>query len=83
MRLSRALSDLVKYTKSVRVHEIETQGKGSSVRTSNLFDSKFVVKLKGSMMMFFSLSSGSIYKQLAGIIPQRDCYESDLAAKGG
>lgn len=27
MRLSRALSDLVKYTKSVRVHEIETQGK--------------------------------------------------------
>uniref|UniRef100_A0A8C6P712 Phosphoinositide phospholipase C n=1 Tax=Nothobranchius furzeri TaxID=105023 RepID=A0A8C6P712_NOTFU len=26
MRLSRALSDLVKYTKSVRVHEIETQG---------------------------------------------------------
>uniref|UniRef100_A0A8C2W920 Phosphoinositide phospholipase C n=1 Tax=Cyclopterus lumpus TaxID=8103 RepID=A0A8C2W920_CYCLU len=30
MRLSRALSDLVKYTKSVRVHDIETQGKGSS-----------------------------------------------------
>lgn len=27
MRLSRALSDLVKYTKSVRVHDIETQGK--------------------------------------------------------
>ena len=26
MRLSRALSDLVKYTKSVRVHDIETQG---------------------------------------------------------
>lgn len=30
MRLSRALSDLVKYTKSVRVHDIETQGKWSS-----------------------------------------------------
>uniref|UniRef100_A0A8C9XN94 Phosphoinositide phospholipase C n=1 Tax=Sander lucioperca TaxID=283035 RepID=A0A8C9XN94_SANLU len=30
MRLSRALSDLVKYTKSVRVHDIETQGKGIS-----------------------------------------------------
>lgn len=29
MRLSRALSDLVKYTKSVRVHDIETQGKTS------------------------------------------------------
>lgn len=27
MRLSRALSDLVKYTKSVRVHDIETQGR--------------------------------------------------------
>lgn len=32
MRLSRALSDLVKYTKSVRVHDIGTQGK----RTSDL-----------------------------------------------
>lgn len=30
MRLSRALSDLVKYTKSVRVHDIETQGKHSA-----------------------------------------------------
>lgn len=29
MRLSRALSDLVKYTKSVRVHDIETQGKSN------------------------------------------------------
>lgn len=36
MRLARALSDLVKYTKSVRVHDIETQGKGSSEWTSNL-----------------------------------------------
>uniref|UniRef100_A0A8B9HKV5 Phosphoinositide phospholipase C n=1 Tax=Astyanax mexicanus TaxID=7994 RepID=A0A8B9HKV5_ASTMX len=31
MRLSRALSDLVKYTKSVRVHDIETQGKSSNI----------------------------------------------------
>lgn len=30
MRLSRALSDLVKYTKSVRVHDIETQGTHTS-----------------------------------------------------
>lgn len=30
MRLSRALSDLVIYTKSVRVHDIETQGKHCS-----------------------------------------------------
>ncbi|KAK5612716.1 1-phosphatidylinositol 4,5-bisphosphate phosphodiesterase eta-2 [Crenichthys baileyi] len=36
MRLSRALSDLVKYTKSVRVHEIETQGFLSSWQVSSL-----------------------------------------------
>ncbi|XP_017263826.1 1-phosphatidylinositol 4,5-bisphosphate phosphodiesterase eta-2 [Kryptolebias marmoratus] len=36
MRLSRALSDLVKYTKSVRVHEIETQGFASSWQVSSL-----------------------------------------------
>lgn len=36
MRLSRALSDLVKYTKSVRVHDIETQGKHSAVDTLDL-----------------------------------------------
>lgn len=36
MRLSRALSDLVKYTKSVRVYDIETQGKHSAVDTSDL-----------------------------------------------
>lgn len=35
MRLSRALSDLVKYTKSVRVYDIETQGKHSAVDTSD------------------------------------------------
>lgn len=37
MRLSRALSDLVHYTKSVRVHDIETQGERSSKATSNIF----------------------------------------------
>ncbi|XP_037535733.1 1-phosphatidylinositol 4,5-bisphosphate phosphodiesterase eta-2 [Nematolebias whitei] len=36
MRLSRALSDLVKYTKSVRVHEIETQAFASSWQVSSL-----------------------------------------------
>ncbi|XP_030634165.1 1-phosphatidylinositol 4,5-bisphosphate phosphodiesterase eta-2 [Chanos chanos] len=36
MRLSRALSDLVKYTKSVRVHDIETQAYMSSWQVSSL-----------------------------------------------
>ncbi|CAJ1050550.1 -phosphatidylinositol 4%2C5-bisphosphate phosphodiesterase eta-2 [Xyrichtys novacula] len=36
MRLSRALSDLVKYTKSVRVHDIETQGLNNSWQVSSL-----------------------------------------------
>nr|XP_020453626.1 1-phosphatidylinositol 4,5-bisphosphate phosphodiesterase eta-2-like [Monopterus albus] len=36
MRLSRALSDLVKYTKSVRVHDIETQGLTNSWQVSSL-----------------------------------------------
>ncbi|XP_068598394.1 1-phosphatidylinositol 4,5-bisphosphate phosphodiesterase eta-2 [Brachionichthys hirsutus] len=36
MRLSRALSDLVKYTKSVRVHDIETQAFTSSWQVSSL-----------------------------------------------
>lgn len=29
MKLSRALSDLVKYTKSVGTHDVETEGEGS------------------------------------------------------
>ncbi|XP_069001628.1 1-phosphatidylinositol 4,5-bisphosphate phosphodiesterase eta-2 [Embiotoca jacksoni] len=36
IRLSRALSDLVKYTKSVRVHGIETQAFGNSWQVSSL-----------------------------------------------
>lgn len=28
MKLSRALSDLVKYTKSVGIHDVETEGEG-------------------------------------------------------
>uniref|UniRef100_A0A3P8X4K0 Phosphoinositide phospholipase C n=1 Tax=Cynoglossus semilaevis TaxID=244447 RepID=A0A3P8X4K0_CYNSE len=36
MRLSRPLSDLVKYTKAVRVHDIETQGKRQHPSTSVL-----------------------------------------------
>uniref|UniRef100_A0AAR2LKE3 Phosphoinositide phospholipase C n=1 Tax=Pygocentrus nattereri TaxID=42514 RepID=A0AAR2LKE3_PYGNA len=39
MRLSRALSDLVKYTKSVRVHDIETQAYMSSWQVSSLNES--------------------------------------------
>uniref|UniRef100_A0A8B9HEE1 Phosphoinositide phospholipase C n=1 Tax=Astyanax mexicanus TaxID=7994 RepID=A0A8B9HEE1_ASTMX len=39
MRLSRALSDLVKYTKSVRVHDIETQAHASSWQVSSLNES--------------------------------------------
>nr|XP_046241216.1 1-phosphatidylinositol 4,5-bisphosphate phosphodiesterase eta-2 [Scatophagus argus] len=36
MRLSRALSDLVKYTKSVRVHDIETQAFTNNWQVSSL-----------------------------------------------
>ncbi|XP_024915802.1 1-phosphatidylinositol 4,5-bisphosphate phosphodiesterase eta-2, partial [Cynoglossus semilaevis] len=36
MRLSRPLSDLVKYTKAVRVHDIETQGFTNSWQVSSL-----------------------------------------------
>ncbi|KAM8916437.1 1-phosphatidylinositol 4,5-bisphosphate phosphodiesterase eta-2 [Spinachia spinachia] len=36
MRLSRALSDLVKYTKSVRVHDIDTQAFANSWQVSSL-----------------------------------------------
>uniref|UniRef100_A0A671TBP4 Phosphoinositide phospholipase C n=1 Tax=Sinocyclocheilus anshuiensis TaxID=1608454 RepID=A0A671TBP4_9TELE len=39
MRLSRALSDLVKYTKSVRVHDIETQAYMCSWQVSSLNES--------------------------------------------
>ncbi|XP_075997478.1 1-phosphatidylinositol 4,5-bisphosphate phosphodiesterase eta-2 [Genypterus blacodes] len=39
MRLSRALSDLVKYTKSVRVHDIETQAFTNSWQVSSLNES--------------------------------------------
>uniref|UniRef100_A0AAZ3NTB1 Phosphoinositide phospholipase C n=1 Tax=Oncorhynchus tshawytscha TaxID=74940 RepID=A0AAZ3NTB1_ONCTS len=39
MRLSRALSDLVKYTKSVRVHDIETQAYMTSWQVSSLNES--------------------------------------------
>lgn len=78
MRLSRALSDLVKYTRSVRVHDIETQGKHFAVDTSDL--------LKGClseilMCLGFFLLFLSIYKQLAGFVPQRDCHEPDSTAK--
>jgi len=33
------------------------------------------------VMQCFLFLSGSIHEQLAGIIPQRDCYEPDLTAE--
>ncbi|XP_029008098.1 1-phosphatidylinositol 4,5-bisphosphate phosphodiesterase eta-2 isoform X2 [Betta splendens] len=48
MRLSRALSDLVKYTKSVRVHDIETQAFSNSWQVSSLNETVMnqIVQLK-------------------------------------
>lgn len=66
MRLSRALSDLVKYTKSVRVHDIETQGKGSSKSTPSLKYLHIFI----NCIFDASFLSGSICKQLAGVVPQ-------------
>ncbi|KAI1892566.1 hypothetical protein AGOR_G00134900 [Albula goreensis] len=40
MKLSRALSDLVKYTKSVGVHDIETQGGACSWQVSSFSETK-------------------------------------------
>lgn len=78
MRLSRALSDLVKYTKSVRVHDIETQGKHSADDTSDLLKGFMSEILKFGGICFAFLS---IYKQLAGFVPQRNCHEPDSPAK--
>lgn len=77
MRLSRALSDLVRYTKSVRVHDIETQGK----HTSDLL--KGVRSEILTCFFFFFLLSLSFYKQLAGFVPERDGDEPDSAAQAG
>uniref|UniRef100_M4ARG8 Phosphoinositide phospholipase C n=1 Tax=Xiphophorus maculatus TaxID=8083 RepID=M4ARG8_XIPMA len=56
MRLSRALSDLVKYTKSVRVHEIETQGFLSSWQVSSLNETVMnqILQLKPGELVRFN-----------------------------
>uniref|UniRef100_A0A3P9ALV5 Phosphoinositide phospholipase C n=1 Tax=Esox lucius TaxID=8010 RepID=A0A3P9ALV5_ESOLU len=56
MRLSRALSDLVKYTKSVRVHDIETQAYMSSWQVSSLNESivNQIMALKPAQLVRFN-----------------------------
>ncbi|TRY66567.1 hypothetical protein DNTS_015935 [Danionella cerebrum] len=56
MRLSRALSDLVKYTKSVRVHDIETQAYISSWQVSSLNESitNQILQLKPGQLVRFN-----------------------------
>ncbi|KAM4613745.1 1-phosphatidylinositol 4,5-bisphosphate phosphodiesterase eta-2 [Polymixia lowei] len=56
MRLSRALSDLVKYTKSVRVHDIETQAYMSSWQVSSLNETVMnqILQLKPGQLVRFN-----------------------------
>lgn len=56
MRLSRALSDLVKYTKSVRVHDIETQAYMCSWQVSSLNESitNQILQLKPAQLVRFN-----------------------------
>ncbi|KAK7915912.1 hypothetical protein WMY93_011673 [Mugilogobius chulae] len=56
MRLSRALSDLVKYTKSVRVHDIETQAYTSSCQVSSLNETVMnqILQLKPAELVRFN-----------------------------
>ncbi|KAM6980703.1 1-phosphatidylinositol 4,5-bisphosphate phosphodiesterase eta-2 [Aplochiton taeniatus] len=56
MRLSRALSDLVKYTKSVRVHDIETQAYMTSWQVSSLNESIMnqILQLKPGQLVRFN-----------------------------
>lgn len=56
MRLSRALSDLVKYTKSVRVHDIETQAYNNSWQVSSLNETVMnqILQLKPGELVRFN-----------------------------
>ncbi|XP_061583343.1 1-phosphatidylinositol 4,5-bisphosphate phosphodiesterase eta-2 [Cololabis saira] len=56
MRLSRALSDLIKYTKSVRVHDIETQGFATSWQVSSLNETVMnqILQLKPGKLVRFN-----------------------------
>nr|XP_057910740.1 1-phosphatidylinositol 4,5-bisphosphate phosphodiesterase eta-2 [Doryrhamphus excisus] len=56
MRLSRALSDLVEYTKSVRVHDIETQAFANSWQVSSLNETVMnqILQLKPGPLVRFN-----------------------------
>ncbi|XP_074500401.1 1-phosphatidylinositol 4,5-bisphosphate phosphodiesterase eta-2 [Sebastes fasciatus] len=56
MRLSRALSDLVKYTKSVRVHDIETQALVNGWQVSSLNETVMnqILQLKPGELVRFN-----------------------------
>ncbi|KAJ8259690.1 hypothetical protein GJAV_G00172310 [Gymnothorax javanicus] len=56
MRLARALSDLVKYTKSVRVHDIETQASTCSWQVSSLSETQAnqIMQLKPTQFVRFN-----------------------------
>uniref|UniRef100_A0AAV2M8A4 Phosphoinositide phospholipase C n=1 Tax=Knipowitschia caucasica TaxID=637954 RepID=A0AAV2M8A4_KNICA len=56
MRLSRALSDLVRYTKSVRVHDIETQASTNSWQVSSLNETVMnqILQLKPGELVRFN-----------------------------
>ncbi|KAM9859333.1 1-phosphatidylinositol 4,5-bisphosphate phosphodiesterase eta-2 [Aulostomus maculatus] len=56
MRLSRALSDLVKYTKSVRVHDLETQAFTNSWQVSSLNETVMnqIIQLKPGALVRFN-----------------------------
>ncbi|XP_028260976.1 1-phosphatidylinositol 4,5-bisphosphate phosphodiesterase eta-2 [Parambassis ranga] len=56
MRLSRALSDLVKYTKSVRVHDIDTQAYMNSWQVSSLNETVMnqILQLKPGELVRFN-----------------------------
>ncbi|KAF3856184.1 hypothetical protein F7725_016907 [Dissostichus mawsoni] len=56
MRLSRHLSDLVKYTKSVRVHDIETQAFENSWQVSSLNETVMnqILQLKAAELVRFN-----------------------------
>ncbi|MBN3271322.1 PLCH2 phosphodiesterase, partial [Polyodon spathula] len=65
MKLCRALSDLVKYTKSVGVHDIETQAASSSWQVSSLSETKAhqIMQQKPSQFIHFN------QRQLSRIYP--------------
>uniref|UniRef100_A0A8C9W3Q1 Phosphoinositide phospholipase C n=1 Tax=Scleropages formosus TaxID=113540 RepID=A0A8C9W3Q1_SCLFO len=65
MKLSRALSDLVKYTKSVGVHDIETQAATCSWQVSSLSETKAhqLIQQKPSQFVHFN------QRQLSRIYP--------------